>query len=108
MAASRISRRGRLVLLAAIAALLLGLLWATGFAVDLMTVMPALATVAIFFAWPYPGLDLIMRIAARRRRPRPERAGVPGKRRRRVPLRGGRLLAVSLGGRAPPALYCRS
>lgn len=107
MAASRFSKRGRLVLLAALAALSFGSLLATGFDTGLMTLLPALVTAAVFFVWPDPGLDLILRIAARRRPPRPERARTPAKRDRRGPIRGGRLIAVSMGGRGPPALLCR-
>ncbi len=107
MTASRFSKRGRLVLLTALAAIFLGLLWATGFDVGLMTLLPALVVAAVFAVWPYPGLDLILRIAARRpTRPAPSRG--LGLRPRRGLVRGGRLIAVSLGGRAPPALYCRS
>jgi hypothetical protein len=100
------SKRGRLVLLAALGALSVGLLLATGFDVGLLTLMPAIATVALILVWPDPGLELILRIAARRP-PRPAPARRPGPRPRRSLLRGGRLIAVSLGGRAPPALYCR-
>jgi hypothetical protein len=103
MAASRFSKRGRLVLSAAFLALSAGLLLATGFDFGLMMVLPALCTAAILIVWPHPGLELIMRIAARRRPPRPRRARPPARRRRSAVARGGRLLAASLGGRAPPA-----
>jgi hypothetical protein len=103
MAASRFSKRGRLVLSVAFLALSAGLLPATGFDLGLMMVLPALCTAAILFVWPHPGLDLIMRIAARRRPPRPRRARPPARRRRSGVARGGRLIAASLGGRAPPA-----
>jgi hypothetical protein len=104
MAASRFSKRGRLVLSAAFLALAAGLLLATGFDLGLMMVLPALCAAATLILWPHPGLELIMRIAARRRPPRPRRARPPARRRRSAVARGGRLLASSLGGRAPPAL----
>lgn len=102
MAASRFSRRGRLVLSAAFLALSAGLLLATGFDLGLMMVLPALCTAAVLIVWPHPGLELIMRIAARRPRPRPRRARPPARRRRSGVARGGRLIAASLGGRGPP------
>lgn len=103
MAASRFSKRGRLVLSAAFLALTAGLLLATGFDLGLLMVLPALCTAAILIIWPHPGLDLIMRIAARRRPPRVRRARPTARRRRSAVPRGGRLIATSLGGRAPPA-----
>jgi hypothetical protein len=102
MAASRFSKRGRLVLSAAFLALSAGLLLATGFDLGLLMVAPALFLVAVLIVSPHPGLDLIMRIAARRRPPRPSRSLPPRRRPRRPAVRGGRLLAASLGGRAPP------
>ncbi|HVW48389.1 MAG TPA: hypothetical protein VHA76_15140 [Solirubrobacterales bacterium] len=108
MAASRFSKRGRLVLSAAFVALTAGLLLATGFGLGLMMVMPALTLAALMVIWPYPGLELIMRIAARRPPPRPRRARPPARRRRAAVARGGRLIAASLGGRAPPAAACRA
>lgn len=103
MAASRFSKRGRLVLSAAFVVLSAGLLTATGFDLGLLMVLPAICTAAILIVWPHPGLDLIMRIAARQRPPRPRRARPPARRRRSATVRGGRLIATSLGGRAPPA-----
>lgn len=107
MAASRMPKRGRLVLSAALLALSFGLLFATGFDVGLMMLAPAIGTLALLLVWPHPGLELIMRIAARRRPPRSRRARPPARRRCGAVARGGRLIAVSLGGRAPPALACR-
>lgn len=108
MAASRSSGRGRLVLSAALLALSAGLLFATGFDLALMMLAPAFGTAALLLVWPHPGLELIMRIAARRRPPRPHRARPPARRRRAVAARGGILLSVSLGGRAPPLLVGRA
>jgi hypothetical protein len=108
MAVPRFSKRGRLVLLAAFVALTTGLLLATGFGLGLMMVMPALTLAALMVIWPYPGLELLLRIAARRRPPRPRRARPPHRRRRGAVARGGRLIAASLGGRAPPALLARA
>jgi hypothetical protein len=107
MAASRMSKRGRLLLSAALLALSAGLLFATGFDVGLMMLAPACGTLALLLVWPHPGLDLILRIAARRAPSRPRRARPPNQRRGDVIARGGRLIATSLGGRAPPALACR-
>lgn len=108
MAASRFSKRGRLVLFAAFLTLSAGLLAATDFNLGLLMVLPALCTAAILLVWPHPGLELIMRIAERRRPPRPRRARPPVRRRRSFRARGGRLLATSLGGRAPPSLAPRA
>ncbi|HEX3736567.1 MAG TPA: hypothetical protein VHV53_03415 [Solirubrobacterales bacterium] len=109
MAASRSSKRGRVLLVAALAALTVAILFATGFAPDLMMVLPAPAIAALFLAWPHPGLKLILRIAARRRRRRLHHARrAAGRDRQPTVARGGRLLAASLGGRAPPALALRS
>lgn len=107
MATSRLSPRGRILLLAASTALLVAILFATGFDLDLMMMLPALATAGLFLAWPYPGLELIMRIATRRRRPHPRRARAARRRHLPAVARGGRLIAASLGGRAPPALALR-
>lgn len=101
MATRRIPPRGRILLFAALAVLCAVLLAITGFDVDLMTVLPALATVAVLVTWPYAGLELILRIA-RRPAPRPRRARASRRRRPLAVARGGRLLATSLGGRAPP------
>ena len=101
MATRRFSKRGRLVLCAAFLSLSVGLLLATGFDLGLLMVLPALTLVAVLLVWPHPGLDLIMRIAARRRPPRGRRVA-PSRRPRSGMARGGRPIAASLGGRAPP------
>lgn len=102
MASRRFSKRGRLVLSAAFLALSAGLLLATGFDLGLMMLAPALTLAAVLVVWPHPGLELIMRIAARRRPPRPRAALPPSRHRYLALVRGGRLIAASLGGRAPP------
>ncbi len=107
MAASRFSKRGRLVLSAAFLALSAGLLLATGFELGLMMLAPALTLVAVLIVWPHPGLELIMRIAARARLPRPRRARPPVRRGRPAIVRGGRLIATSLAARPPPRA-CRT
>ena len=106
MAGSHLSPRGRVLLLAAFAAISLAAVLLTGFDIGLMMLLPALFTAVLMIVWPYPGLELILRIAARRR-PRPGRARAVRRRRPIVAPRGGRLIAVSLGGRAPPALAVR-
>ncbi len=103
MATSHLSPRGRILLLAALAAFAVAILFATGFDLDLMMVLPALATAALLLAWPHPGIDLILRIAVRCRSPRPGRARGVDRPHLSTVTRGGRLIAVSLGGRAPPA-----
>lgn len=107
MAPSRLSPRGRVLLLAVLAAISLAALFVTGFDLGLMMLLPALVTAVLMIVWPYPGLELILRIAARRR-PRPGRTRAVRRRRPVVVARGGRLLASSLGGRAPPALAVRA
>ncbi|OJU81946.1 MAG: hypothetical protein BGO11_19045 [Solirubrobacterales bacterium 70-9] len=102
MAPRRFSKRGRLVLSAAFLVLSAGLLLATGFDLGLMMLAPALTLAAVLIASPHPGLELILRIAARRRPPRPRPARPPARRRHGTVIRGGRLIAASLGGRAPP------
>jgi hypothetical protein len=101
MADLRRSRHGRLLVIAAVGLLALGLLIASDFDLGLLMVLPALAIAVVFFAWPYPGLELIMRIAARRKRPRRRSAPTPPRAPARL-HRGGRLISASLGGRAPP------
>ena len=76
---------------------------------DLLTVLPALALALLMVARPYLAAETIMRLrgapARRRAKQEPTRA-VP--RRRRQIVRGGRLIAVALAGRAPPALLPRA
>jgi hypothetical protein len=107
MAIRPLSPRGRVLLLAVLAAITLAALLATGFSVGLLMLLPALATAALLIVWPYPGLELILRIAARRR-PRPRRARLVRRRRPLLVARGGRLIAASLGGRAPPLCLVRA
>jgi len=99
----RRSRRGRAWLFGALLALIVGALPISGFDVGLLTVLPGLLLAAIFFAWPHPGLGLIMRIAASRRRARRRIVPTTSRPAARI-ARGGRLIAASLGGRAPPSL----
>jgi len=103
------SPRGRVLLLAALAAISVAALFLTGFDVGLLMLLPALTMAALLVVWPYPGLELILRIAARRR-PRPGRTRTRRVHRRRPLLvaRGGRLIAASLGGRAPPPCPVRA
>lgn len=90
-----------------LSALLLGLgalvLALGGFDNALLDLMPLTLLVATMLVWPYPGADLIAGLVKRRGRRPSSAAIVP---RARPPLRtphGGRLIALSLGGRAPPA-----
>ena len=75
----------------------------------LMFMLPALALAAILFAGRYPGEEVIARLGSPRRR-LPRRAkgfAAPRARPLRQP-RGGRLIAASLAGRAPPLVAgCR-
>ncbi len=107
MAASRFSKRGRLVLLAALATLSLGSILATGFDFDLMMVLPALLVASVLLVWPDPGIEMILRLAAPRRSPRPGSARPHRRRLQPRFARGGRLIAASLGGRGPPPLVPR-
>lgn len=68
-----------------------------------MTILPALALAVALLLRPYLGAGAIARLHARRARPRrvAVRLAAPPRRRGRV-ARGGRLIAVSLAGRAPP------
>jgi hypothetical protein len=107
MASSHLSPRGRVLLLVVLAALSLAALLLTGFNVGMLMLLPALVTAALLIVWPYPGLELILRIAARRR-PRPGRSRAVRRRRPIAVARGGRLIAASLGGRAPPMCLVRA
>jgi hypothetical protein len=107
MASSHLSPRGRVLLLVVLAALSLAALLLTGFNVGMLMLLPALVTAALLIVWPYPGLELILRIAARRR-PRPGRSRAVRRRRLIAVARGGRLIAASLGGRAPPMCPVRA
>jgi peptidoglycan/LPS O-acetylase OafA/YrhL len=76
----------------------------------LMFMLPALALAAILFAGRYPGERVIARLGSPRARRLPRRAkgfAAPRARPLRQP-RGGRLIAASLAGRAPPLVAgCR-
>jgi hypothetical protein len=68
-----------------------------------LTMLPALALTALMLLRPYLGERTLARLRARRVRP-PEAthlAAVPQRPPVRV-VRGGRLIAVALAGRAPP------
>jgi hypothetical protein len=71
---------------------------------SLMYLLPALVLAVILLVRRYPGERVIERLRlARSRRPRARAVSSPRPRRRPDPrLGGGRLIAVSLGGRAPP------
>lgn len=108
MHSQRLSRRVRLLLFAGFVLGVTGLLLLTGGALGLLMVLPALTVVAILIGWPEPGLDLILRLADKLRpRPRPRRrVASRGARTLAGAARGGRLIAVSLAGRAPPRAVC--
>jgi hypothetical protein len=97
-------RRWRLpllfLLLAGLGALVLGL---GGLDTTVLDLLPLVLLIAVMLIWPYPGEELIARLSRRPgRHPRPARSAP----RLRPPLRtphGGRLISLSLGGRAPPA-----
>jgi hypothetical protein len=75
-----------------------------------MFVLPALLMALVLVAKRYPGERVIERLRALRvaRRQRPASVAVRLRPRSRVRPRGGRLIAVSLAGRAPPlAAGCR-
>ena len=103
MAATRLSLNRRLALTAFVALAAAALLLATGFDLGVLMLLPALVTLVVLLVWPEPGLELILRIANRRRR-RSTTARFRAGRGRLTIARGGRLLSASLGGRAPPAL----
>jgi hypothetical protein len=107
MASSHLSPRCRALILVVLAAVSLAALLLTGFNVGMLMLLPALVTAALLIVWPYPGLELILRIAARRR-PRPGRSRAVRRRRPIAVARGGRLIAASLGGRAPPMCPVRA
>jgi hypothetical protein len=77
---------------------------------SLMYLLPALVLAVVILGRRYPGERVIERLReARATRPRRRAASVPRPRQRlRYHQRGGRLIAVSLAGRAPPlAAGCR-
>lgn len=76
---------------------------------DLLTVLPAVALALLMVARPYLAAGTIMRLRGRRgrRRATEEPASAIPRRRREI-VRGGRLIAAALAGRAPPALLPRA
>jgi hypothetical protein len=78
-----------------------------GFDTAILDLLPPVALVALMLAWPYPGTELIVRLAKRRRR-RPGAVLAPRLRPPRRLPRGGCLISLSLGGRAPPAFAGRA
>jgi hypothetical protein len=99
----RLSRALALALVAGLLAMgAAGLLPAT-----VLTLLPALALVLVMLTRPYLGERTLAKLrAAYRTRRRPVARVAPGMPRRRgaVHVRGGRLIASALAGRAPPAL----
>jgi hypothetical protein len=72
----------------------------------LLFLLPAFLLACVLFAKRYPGERVIerLRLARGGRRPRRESSASRPRLRLCVPQRGGRLIAVSLAGRAPPLL----
>jgi hypothetical protein len=102
-------RRDQRILLglAALTVLFAMLQSATGISEDVLLAAPGLLLLLPLLAGRYVGEDGIARLsaclAAPRRRPLPLRAAAP-RRAPRVLARGGRLIAVALAQRGPPAL----
>jgi hypothetical protein len=75
-----------------------------------LTLLPALTLAVVMVTRPYLGERVIERLRLRRARPRINGLGLAVRSRRRQPtatmLRGGRLIAASLAGRAPPTPAC--
>jgi hypothetical protein len=72
---------------------------------DLLTLLPLVALAAIMLTRPYLGERAIARLRSRERVPRLPRAAMhPRVHSAWTIARGGRLIAASLAGRAPPAL----
>lgn len=91
--------------LAALTVLLAVVQSATGISGDVLLAAPALVLLLPLLAGRYVGEDGIARlgaILATPRRPVAARAALP-RRAPRVPARGGRLIAVALAQRGPPA-----
>ena len=105
LAGPRAPRLTLLVALVLLAAVVLG--HGSGASLDgLMYVAPALVLAVVLFARRYPGESVIERLREARTAPlRARTAGALRPRQRpREHQRGGRLIAVSLAGRAPPLL----
>lgn len=76
---------------------------------DLLTVLPALGFALLMLVRPYLGAKAIARLHGVRSRARRVAARArPLPRRRSETVRGGRLIAAALAGRAPPALLSRA
>jgi hypothetical protein len=77
----------------------------------LMMMLPALLLAAVMLVRPYPGERTIARLRTLRRAPEPRCGPVrpisPSGRPGRALVRGGRLIASALAGRAPPAVLAR-
>jgi hypothetical protein len=72
----------------------------------LLYLLPALVLVVALLIKRYPGERLLAQLAARRARPRRRARPLPAARRIELPVpHGGRLIAVSLAGRAPPPAW---
>jgi hypothetical protein len=72
----------------------------------LLYLLPALVLVVALLVKRYPGERLLVALAARRARPRRRARLLPAVSRIELPVpRGGRLIAVSLAGRAPPPAW---
>jgi hypothetical protein len=111
LAGKRVTRLTVLVALLSLTAVLLSHNSMGACANGLMFMLPALALTVVLLCGRYPGgaraIERLRR--ARARRPRERAVSVPRPRRRPVESRrGGRLIALSLAGRAPPlAAGCR-
>jgi hypothetical protein len=71
--------------------------------IALLYLAPALAVLMLLWLGRYPGERAIIALSAAHTPPRGARAVARVRRRRTVAMpRGGRLLAASLAGRAPP------
>jgi hypothetical protein len=93
--------------LAALTVLLAVVQSATGISGDVLLATPALILLLPLLAGRYVGEDGIARLSAFLARPRPRPVAVRAALARRAPrvlARGGRLIAVALAQRGPPAL----
>jgi hypothetical protein len=102
-------RRDQRILLglAALTALFAIVQSATGISADVLLAAPGLLLLLPLLAGRYVGEDRIARLSARFAAPRRRPAAVeamPCRRAPRVLARGGRLIAVALAQRGPPAL----
>ncbi len=72
----------------------------------LLDLLPLVFLVATMLIWPYPAAELLVGRLFRRSS-RPRKAAQPKRRSPAVIRRGGWLISLSLGGRAPPAAVSR-